>query len=559
MSLRPQPLDSVPAETARVARAAFRRGNPYLRLRDTLGTLYSDADFAPLFPTRGQPAEAPYRLALVTVFQFAEGLSDRQAAEAVRARVDWKYALGLELTDSGFDFSVLSEFRDRLLAGQAEALLLDRLLDRCRDLGLVKERQRQRTDATHVLAAVRALNRLELVGETLRATLNALAVVAPDWLRDRVLPAHPDWRERYDHRFESSRWPQAPAAQAALADQIGADGAQLFTALYGPDAPPWLREVPAVEVLRQVWLQQFHAPEPPPSGSAAAPRVRLRAPEETPPGAQRIVSPYDPEARWSQKRQTTWTGYKVHLTETCEPALPELLTQVETTAASTPDGEALVPIQHGLATKKLLPGEQVVDAGYVDATALVASQATHGITLLGPAARDTTWQGRAGQGFALADFGVDWAQQTVTCPQGRTSVGWSPSHDSYGNAVIHVRFAPTDCQGCPARTQCTRGATRPRALKLRPQAEHEALAAARQRQVTPAFRQDYAIRAGMEGTLSQGVRAFGLRRSRYLGLAKTHLQHLAITAAINLARLDAWWQGIARAPTRHAAFAALMS
>src|ERR671929_1971518 len=173
MSLHPQhPIGPVPKHTARIARAAFPKSNPYLTLRDTLGTVFVDRDFADLYPEQGQPGYPPWRLALVTLLQFREGLSDRQAAEAVRARIDWKYLLGLELSDPGFDFSVLCEFRDRLL---------ERVLDVCRELGVLKARGRQRTDATHVLAAVRTLNRLELVAETLRAALNATAAAAPDW------------------------------------------------------------------------------------------------------------------------------------------------------------------------------------------------------------------------------------------------------------------------------------------------------------------------------------------------------------------------------------------
>src|ERR671931_521577 len=137
MSLRSEPIGPVPEETARVVRAAFPRGNLYVQLRDVLGVVYEDASFAGLFAVRGRPAEVPWRLALITVMQFAEGLSDRQAAEAVRARIDWKYALGLELSDPGFDFSVLSEFRSRLVAGSAEHSLLDALLAVCKQRGLL--------------------------------------------------------------------------------------------------------------------------------------------------------------------------------------------------------------------------------------------------------------------------------------------------------------------------------------------------------------------------------------------------------------------------------------
>src|SRR2546427_690458 len=178
MSLRPHALEPVPEATARVAHAAFPTGHPYLTFRDALGSIFQDEDCTALFPAWGHPALSPWRLALVTIMPFRENLADRQAAEAVRARIDWKYLLSLELTDSGFDFSVLSEFRDRLLAGGAEEFLLDKLLERCRALSLLTARGQQRTDSTHVLAAIRVLNRLELVTETLRAALNAVATVA---------------------------------------------------------------------------------------------------------------------------------------------------------------------------------------------------------------------------------------------------------------------------------------------------------------------------------------------------------------------------------------------
>jgi transposase len=199
MSLCPHTLESVPEETARVARAAFPQGHPYLLLRDTLGTIFQDDNFAACFPLEGQPGLPPWRLALVTMMQFRENLAERQATEAVRARIDWKYLLGLALTDSGFDFSVRSAFRDRLLASRSEELLLDKLLERCRAMGWLKTRGQQRTDSTHVLAAMRVLNRLARVAETLRAALNAVATVAPDWLQGR---APVEWYERYGKRIE---------------------------------------------------------------------------------------------------------------------------------------------------------------------------------------------------------------------------------------------------------------------------------------------------------------------------------------------------------------------
>jgi transposase len=228
MSMHPQAIGSIPEETVRVARAAFPRGNPYMTMRDQLGTLYDDQDFAALFSKRGRPAEAPWQLALVCVFQFMEGLSDRQAAEAVRSRIDWKYALGLDLDDPGFDYSVLSKFRARLIAGAAEIKLLDTMLERFKACGLLKARGKQRTDSTHVLAAIRTLNRLESVGETLRAALNAIATVAPEWLREH---AAPEWFDRYSTRIEESRLPKGQEAREQYAELIGADGSHLLSAL----------------------------------------------------------------------------------------------------------------------------------------------------------------------------------------------------------------------------------------------------------------------------------------------------------------------------------------
>jgi transposase len=542
MSLKPHPLDHVPEETARVARAVFPKGHVSIRMRDAFGALYSDEVFAPLFSRRGQPAEAPGRLALVTVMPFAEGLSDRQAADAVRRRIDWKYALALEWTDPGFDASVLSEFRGRLIAGQAEQWLCEALLPRCREAGLLKPRGRQRTDSTHVLAAVQALNRLECVGETMRHALNVLAVVAPDWLLGHV-PA--DWCARYGRRFEDDRLPPGRPERDALAETIGTDGFHLLGMLDEESAPRWLREVPAVEMLRQVWVPPFDAPVGP---------VRWRAAEDLPPSAKLICSPDDAEARYSKKRSTEWTGDKGPVTDTCDDETPHLMTDVQTTPAPTADFDVPPTIQADVAARELLPSEHIVDAGYVSADHLVTSQQLHGVTRLGPVPPDVSWQAKAHQGFDVATVVIDWDSHTATCPQGRKSVLWVPGQDRHGHEVMHMRFARADCAACTVRDQCTHAAGQPRLLTVRTRAQHEALQAARQRQATDEFQKTYAVRAGVEGTLSQGVRDGDLRRSRYLGLAKTHLQHLATAAAIHLLRVGAWLAEVPRAQTRKSPF-----
>src|SRR5512135_2712779 len=294
MSLHPHAAYPIPEETQRVARAAFPRGNGYMRVLDTLGALYRDDQFADLFPTRGQPAVSPARLALVTVLQFAEGLSDRQAADAVRGRIDWKYLLGLDLTDPGFHHTVLSEFRTRLMAGEAESRLLEALLAIARDHGLLKAAGRQRTDSTHVLAAVRVLNRLERVGETLRAALNSLAVVAPDWVR-ALAPAA--WYERYGSRVENYALPKSDTERQALAALIGADGQTLLEAIDAEGAARWLGQVPAIQTLRRVWTEQY----PLVKGKLAWREVSEMA---SPAGL--VSSPYDIDARYSTQRSVEW-------------------------------------------------------------------------------------------------------------------------------------------------------------------------------------------------------------------------------------------------------------
>jgi transposase len=296
MSLSPDADLTIPEETARVAHAACPKGSIYMRMRDELGPIYADHDFAALFPRRGQPAESPARLALFTSMQFAEGLSDRQAADAVRSRIDWKYALGLELTNPGFDASVLAEFRTRLLSGKPEQVLFEKMLERLRERQLLKARGRMRTDSTPVLAAVRSLNRLEFSGETLYHALHTLASVAPAWLRSWVPSA---WFDRYGRHCEEYRLPPGRAERYSMAAQIAADGAQLLAAIDGSAAPAWLREVPAVQTLRQIWEQQFVLVDD---------KLQWREAEDLPPSAELIHSPYDVEARYSKKRQTEWNG-----------------------------------------------------------------------------------------------------------------------------------------------------------------------------------------------------------------------------------------------------------
>jgi len=411
------------------------------------------------------------------------------------------------------------------------------------------EKGAQRTSSaaypTHILAAVRTINRLELVLETVRFALNRLAAVAPEWLWPRI---QPHWLERYELRAENSRLPTDDTKRQTLAGQIGADGFALLVDIYALGTPAAVRAEPAVAVLRQVWIQQYYGSEHPP---------RWRTDGDTPPPGQLIHSPYDVEARYSSKRGVPWVGYKVHYSETCDRDRPNLITNVLTTAATVQDDTVLPIIHTALAAKGLLPSAHLVDCGYTDADNIQTSQCAHGVRIIGPVADDPSWQARAGAGFAKANFTSDWDRQVATCPMGKASYSWLPSTDASKAGTFQVRFSRADCTPCPSRAQCTKAKVEPRILFLLPRAEDEVLQAARQQQQTEAFREEYGLRAGVESLMSQGLRAFELRKARYIGCAKTQLQHVLIAVAINLVRLVTWWREARHTPPRIAAFARL--
>ena len=545
MSLQPQVSYCVPEETARVARAIFPDGNHIMHMYDQLGMLFRDADFTDLFPAEGQPAEAPARLALVTLLQFWEGLTDRQAADAVRTRIDWKYLLCLELTDLGFDHSVLSEFRTRLLDHDAERLLFDAILTIARSRSLLNTGGRQRSDSTHILGAMRAMTRLEVVTETVRHALNMLATTAPEWLRAHTTP---DWVDRYGLRASEFRLPKSQAKRQAWAEQIGADGRMLLIAAYADTAPADLRMLSAVAILRQVWVQNFVLIDD---------RLRWRDNDNTPPAGRYIGSPYDTDARYGTKREMHWIGYKLHITETYGDAQPNLITNVETTNAAVADDAVTETIHASLAEHDLLPAKHIADTGYVNSTLFVSSQTIYGIDLIGPTRGDNHWQAKDGAGFAARDFVIDWEQQQAICPMGNPSNSWTPAIDRVKNPVIKIKFATTDCQACARCENCTRSTPPRRTITLRPQAQHEALLEGRKREQTEQFKAEYAKRAGVEGTIAQSVRTGKVRQARYLGQAKTHLQHLMTAAIMNVIRMLRWLAEEPKAQTPRSAFARL--
>jgi transposase len=545
-----------------------------VEVRDRLGQWLADEDFAAAFGVRGRPGWAPSRLALVTVLQRAEKLTDRLAAEAVRIRLDWKYLLGLPVDDPGFDHTVLAEFRGKVADAGLEQLVLDALLERLAADGLVTAGGKQRTDSTHVIAAVAALNRLELAGESVRAALEALTAAHPDWLADRICV--PDFARRYGTPMTSWRPPVSQAKRDELAIAYARDGYALLDAVRDPRSPGWLRELPAVEVLRRVLVQNYTRTITGSGREVIKRREKAPDGDGLPPGHLRIASPYDTDARWGVKRDTFWLGYKLHVAETCDDpppcdcrpdtlpgdghdaghgpehdaehrkgcallVFPNLITHVATTGATVTDNQMTSAIHDDLAAKDLLPGRHYLDSGYLSAALVVAEAARHGVALIGPLLADTSAQARAAGGYARADFTVDYDTETVTCPQGKRSSSWTPCTQK-GQAAAVATFSSADCGPCPARAQCTTSNKKRRQLTILPRGLAEAQAATRNAEKTTGFQADYARRAGVEGTMHQAA-SHGARRSRYRGLPKTRLDHAFMATALNLLRLEAYWNG----------------
>jgi transposase len=559
MSMQPQPWPE-PDEQVAVAILAMYGGREAplpVVIRDQLGELFADEQFSVAFGDRGRPGWAPGRLALVTVLQMVENLTDRQAAEAVRDKLSWKYALGLKLDDKGFDASVLTEFRARVIAHGLAERVLDLLLARLVDKGLLSAGGKQRTDATHVVSAVRDLNRVELAGESVRAVLEALAAVAPDWLAQAI--DVPVWARRYGPRVDEWRLPKSQTARAELARAYGSDGFALLSAVYDPGAPPWLAQLPAVEVLRTVLLQNY-VRETDVQGREVVRRREAKV-DGLPPGKRRLTSPYDTDARWGTTNSAgrPWNGYKVHLSETCDDPVPaqtdapadeppNIITNVATTNATVNDTSMTTTIHDQLQQRGLLPQEHYLDSGYPSIDLVVSSAARYGVTLVTPLLANNSAQARAAAGFDNTAFTIDFDNRRATCPQGQTSTSWgavSQRSRGAGQATdaIVVAFSRRTCQPCPVRQQCTTDRQTGRKLSVRPREIHNAILQARADQQTTTWRAKYGRRAGIEGAISQAVNVTGLRHARYRGLDKTHLQNVYSVVAINLIRLTAYWNG----------------
>ena len=393
--------------------------------------------------------------------------------------------------------------------------------------------------------------------------MEALAAAHPDWLEQRICVL--DWTRRYGTPMTAWRPPASQAKQDELAIACARDGYALLEAACDESSPAWLRELPAVDVLRRVLVQNYTRTITGNGREVIKRREKEPEGDGLPPGHTRIASPYDLDARWGVKRDTCWLGYKLHVTETCDdeprcgcpgdggtgrrrhdedcvaPAFPNLITHVATTDATVTDNQMTGAIDDELAGKTLAPGRHYLDSGYLSAALVVSEAARHGIALIGPLLADTSAQARAGAGDARADFTAGYDSKTVTCPQAKTSVSWTPCTQRGKDAIV-ATFSASDCGPCPARPQCTSSSKKRRQLTVLPRDLAEAQAAARAAETAIPFQADYARRAGVEGTMHQAV-SHGARRARYRGLPKTRLDHVYMACALNLIRLHAYWAG----------------
>ena len=543
MSLKAQELGPIPEDTYKLGKQILAEDDLMRQIGDKYADLVRDEDFATMYSHTGQPALSPARLALVSVLQAMEHISDRQAVAMLRTRIDWKYALHLPLSYAGFDASVLSEFRDRIVSNKAERKIFDALLEKMKLAGFLKGRRLQRTDGLLIVAAVRDLNRLELVMETLRLALIEIAKADAQWLKNNS-PA--SWLETYGEwtqaeRLVKERGNKGKAEQTSLLMQTARDGFELLEKLGILNATQLIK-LPAVETLQLVWSQQF---------KKCAEAIEVQSTEsrkgEGIEGKDLIATPHDKEARYTEKREQKITGYKMHLTEVASEEGPAIITDIEIVESCSYDGDALEGIHSRLDERDLLPSDgHAVDRGYVSGQTIDESK-ERTVELIGPVQDNTSATAREKEGFSVENFKLDFDLQQAICPQGHSAQSWiNTIRTDRGQEIVQILWDKQVCDQCPFRDKCVQGKKTGRVIKL--SKHYPSIAKRRQEQKTDQFHQLYRRRSGVEATFSFIVLNCGARTTPYCGKAKTLFHYLAMATAVNLRRAIAWQAG--RRPKR---------
>jgi transposase len=522
MAFNRHPLPAIPDETREVAEAVCVRSTAwYLKLSRELRILYSKIDFESLYPDAGQWGIHPYRVFAFLMLQVIEGLSDRAAADQVCTNIGWKYILALQLQDQGWDASVLSKARDRLLETDTQTLLLDVQLNLLQEKELLKTK-RQRTDSTSIEAYVKVLNRTELILETVRNALEALSEHDPEWL---VSIAQGDWTKRYylDRPF-NYRLPKGDKEKRDLAEIAGEDGFYILDCIAGAPKKKRtsLEALKAIRILHRVLEEQFHPP------NEQGPK--LRDLKELKPSGERIASPYETEARTANKGEMHWTGYKLHTTETCVKGSPNFITDARIEPATKNDSLTLPDVVERLNSKDWLPDKWYVDCGYVNVPFITKVREKLGLDIVARLANGHSWQSKDGNGFAQSQFKVNFARQVAVCPAKVRSSTWKTKKDGHAD----VYFPRQACGSCSLKKLCTKAEQR--ILRVQPEAVFKQQQFMRKRQETVAFKRDYSRRAGVEGTQAEFVRVAG-RRSSVRGQNKTNFKYVLAALAVNFGRL----------------------
>jgi transposase len=528
MSLKPAPVRLLPPELVTWAEQHLPPESPYRLVGDLLYPDLHDDLFADCYHKEGRPAVSPVILSLVTLFQSLENLPDRAAAFAAVDRRSWQYAMHLPADFAGFDASILVDFRKRLLAHDAEARIFEHVLHTMQVLGLLKARGIQRTDSLSLFTKARKLTRIEFMVETMRVTLRAVVKADKTWAQANLAA---EWEARYAKICRSEHLDKDQIA--GLSVQTGDDGQLLLDLLDADDGPAALRDLFAVTVLRTVWSQHYAKGD---DGHLAWVTTRNA------PGAERIETPHDPEARWSSKRDQGWNGHKLQVTETDDADLPHLITDIAVTSATVSDFVAIDAIRARQKQHDVLPGERYADSGYVSGETIASGATDFGEDLIGRIRHaPPTPQSQMPDGLTHADFQIDWEGKQVTCPAGHTAVMTTNGKRPERQATFQAKR----CRACPLHDRCCTGTKDGRTLRFG--IHYPETMAARARQRTDAFKRAYRLhRSGIEGCLSSLVRGQGIRTNHYCGRAKNHMRALFVGAAVNLDRAAAWRAGTRR-------------
>ncbi len=512
MSLKQAFPKEIPATTRDAVEAMLPADSVCRLLGEKAEEIIDESALAAMYHQTGRGAINPVLLCFVLVLQFYEKLPDRRAAEMVKVRMDWKYALRQELNWPGFDYSSLCNFRKRLYAHGQEYLMFEQVLKYLFKLGYVKSK-RQRTDATHVLAAVERLSRLELVWETLRLALGALTNADGKWVRQVLPVSFVNFNSQKRSEFRLS---PAQTKEALLA--AGQDGFWLLSQIAQHGQAAW-QDLPEIITLSQVLSQQFdQGDEDGESGLKAKANIDAKG--------DVITSPHEPSVRYSRKgKETAWRGYKAQVTETVDGAFP-VITDIGIHSANEADGKALEEILKRLAERGLLPEKQYVDQAYCNGKTLHDSE-QKGLDLRGFIGSNS----RKPVGFRLQDFDVDVERRQARCPAGKKATVFNPS--SQHDVAWNVRFGK-QCQRCPFNSLCTTE-KRGRSLEISPY--HKQLTKRRREQASAGFVKEMHARARIESTIGELARRHGLRQNRYRGQEKATLQAAFTATAVNLKRL----------------------